>query len=112
MSFRSIFGLNLSFFTFSLHSKGAVHKVCHATFGQFCWPTPVTLCHTSRDPPKVRHTSRAPIFSTNNPGQKPPVQILPQLLVGVLSEGLLSGRFCPGWFFSVPPSVRIHLLQQ
>ena len=30
---------------------------------------------------------------------------------GVLSEGLLSGRFCPWWFLSVPPSVRIHLLQ-
>src|SRR6218665_3577896 len=31
---------------------------------------------------------------------------------GCLSGGLLSGRFCPGWFLSVPPSVRIHLLQQ
>src|SRR6218665_3089329 len=31
---------------------------------------------------------------------------------GVLSGGLLSGRFRPGWFFSAPPSVRIHLLQQ
>src|SRR6218665_3057986 len=33
-------------------------------------------------------------------------------LPGVLSEGLLSGRFSPGWFLSIPPSVRIHLLQQ
>src|SRR6218665_3776832 len=24
-------------------------------------------------------------------------------------RGLLSGRFCPGWFLCVPPSVRIHL---
>src|SRR6218665_3472922 len=31
---------------------------------------------------------------------------------GVLSGGLLSGRFCLEWFLSVPPSVRIHLLQQ
>src|SRR6218665_59789 len=33
---------------------------------------------------------------------------------GALSGGLLSERFCPGWFLSVPPSVRIglHLLQQ
>src|SRR6218665_1138698 len=27
----------------------------------------------------------------------------------VLSGGLLSGRFCPGRFLSIPPSVRIHL---
>src|SRR6218665_2269932 len=31
---------------------------------------------------------------------------------GFLSEGILSGRFCPGWFLSVLPSVRIHPLQQ
>src|SRR6218665_1031547 len=30
---------------------------------------------------------------------------------GVLS-GVLSGRFCSGWFLSVPSSVRIHPLQQ
>src|SRR6218665_3795469 len=80
------------------------------------WPilTP-SPCHTSRDPPKVRHTSRTPYFLVGlvqNPGQKPSVQILSQLFAGVLSEGLLSGRFGPGWFLSVPPSVRIHLLQQ
>src|SRR6218665_3115562 len=50
-------------------------------------------------------------------GQKPPVQIVSQLFVrvfvrGLLSGGLLSGRFCPGWFLSVPTSVRTHLLQQ
>ena len=40
---------------------GAVNKVRHAIFGQFLHPLPpVTLCHTSRDPPKVRHTSRTP----------------------------------------------------
>src|SRR6218665_1961008 len=27
------------------------------------------------------------------------------------SRGFLSGRFCPGWYLSVPSSVRIHLLQ-
>src|SRR6218665_3963232 len=31
---------------------------------------------------------------------------------GVLSGGLLSGRFSLGWLLSVPPSVKIHLLQQ
>src|SRR6218665_310346 len=50
-------------------------------------------------------------------GQKPPVQIVCQLFLrvfarGLLSGGLLSGRFCPGWFLSVPTSVRTHLLQQ
>ena len=30
----------------------------------------------------------------------------------VFSGYLLSFRFCPGWVLSVPPSVRIHLLQQ
>src|SRR6218665_541524 len=40
----------------------AVHKVHHAIFGQFLPPSPVTLCHTSRDPHKVRHTSRTPTF--------------------------------------------------
>src|SRR6218665_3632628 len=31
---------------------------------------------------------------------------------GFLSGVLLSGRFCPRWFLSVPPSVRIHVFQQ
>src|SRR6218665_1328844 len=31
---------------------------------------------------------------------------------GALSEDLLSGRFCPVWFLSIPPSVTIHLIQQ
>ena len=39
-------------------SEEAVHKVRHAIFGQFWPPLPsVTLCHTSWDPQKVRHTS-------------------------------------------------------
>ena len=40
-------------------------------------------------------------------GQEPPVQIISQLFTGlfvrgVLSGGLLSGRFWPGWLLSVP----------
>src|SRR6218665_348813 len=76
------------------------------------YPLPsVTLRHTSRDPPKVRHTSRTPPIcrrpSTKNWDKSPLVQILSQLFArnfvrGVLSEGLLSGRFCPGWLLSVP----------
>src|SRR6218665_1305490 len=34
------------------------------------------------------------------------------ILSGVLSRGLLFGRFCLGWYLSVPRSVTIHLLQQ
>jgi len=97
---------------------GTVHKVHHAIFGQF-WPRPpVTLFHTSSGPPKssLRHTSRTPILVglVQKAWTKPPVQILSQLSFCAegFSGGLLSGRFCPGWFLSVPPSVRIFLLQQ
>ena len=42
---------------------GAVHKVRHAIFGQFWPPSPVTLCHTSRDPPEsTSHISDPPHF--------------------------------------------------
>src|SRR6218665_1335101 len=87
----------------------------------FCLLAKQTIIITSSIPPQsTSHISDPPIFrkySTKKPGQKPPVQILSQLFAGVfvqgvLSGGLLSGRFCPGWFLSVPPSVRIHLLQQ
>src|SRR6218665_1942997 len=75
------------------------------------YPSPVTLRHTSRDPLKVRHTSRTPLIfrrpSIKNPDKSHLVQILSQLFAGVfvrrvLSGGLLSGRFCPVWFLSVP----------
>src|SRR6218665_1995048 len=92
-------------------NQGSVHKVRYAIFGQFLPPPPVTFRHTYRDPPKVRHTTRTrpPISrrpSTKKPDKSPLVQILFQLstgvfVPGVLSEGLLSGRFCPGWFLSV-----------
>src|SRR6218665_2425051 len=95
---------------------GAIHKVRHAFLANFDPLPSVTLCHTSPDPPKVRHTSRTPsrflVGLVQNPDKKTAVQILSQLFAGVLSEGLLSGRFCPGWFLSVPPSVIIHMLQQ
>src|SRR6218665_13545 len=76
---------------------GAVHKVRHAMFGQFCPLLPVTLCHTSQDPPKVHHTSRTPIFSrpsTKKPNKKTHVQILCQLFVGVFVREVLSEVFC------------------
>src|SRR6218665_4190150 len=91
--------------------KGAVHKVRHAIFGQVLPPSP---CHTLSHipgPPKVRHASwTPPIFS--RPSTRNPDKILSQMFMGVLSGGLLFGRFCPLWFLSVPSFVRMHLLQQ
>src|SRR6218665_3429590 len=45
-------------------SKGPSIKYVTLFLANFDPPSPVTLCHTSRDPQKVRHTSRTPpIFS-------------------------------------------------
>src|SRR6218665_2086228 len=61
-------------------------------------PPSVTLCHTSRDPPKGKsHISDPPIFyrpSTKNPGQKPPEQIFSQLFAGVFVRGFCHRVFC------------------
>src|SRR6218665_2237969 len=89
---------------------------------RYFWPilTP-SPCHTSQDPPKVRHTSRTTpsIFSrpsTKNPDKSPCTNSLSIVRRGFcprgIVRGLLSGRFCPGWFLPVPPSVRIQLLQR
>src|SRR6218665_1024516 len=54
-------------------------------------------------PPKVRHTSRTPRVLeglVQKPRQKPPCTR--GFCPGVLSGGILYGRFCPGWFLSVP----------
>src|SRR6218665_3009806 len=91
-------------------SSGAVHKVCHAIFGQFLPPPSVTLRHTSRDPPKVRHTSRTPPFleglvqktRTKAPLYKFCHNCSWGFFSGGLSGGVFSGRFCQGWFLSVP----------
>ena len=64
-----------------------------------------TLSHVPGTPPKKYVTHLGPPFLlgvVQKPGQKPPVQILSQLFAGVLS-----GRFSPGWFLSIPPFVRI-----
>src|SRR6218665_3206446 len=94
------------------------YEVRYAIFANFD-PLP---CHTSSHisgPPKVRHTYRTPIFSmpsTKNPGKTPCTNFLSIVCGGFcpggLSEGLLSGRFCPRRFLPVLPSVRIYLLQQ
>src|SRR6218665_1653591 len=89
-------------------NQGAVHRVRYAIFGQFL---PPPSCHTSSHipgpPESIRHTTRTRPPICRNPNKSPPVQILFQLVTGfwyrgVLSGGLLSGRFCLGWFLSVP----------
>src|SRR6218665_3539595 len=61
------------------------------------YPSPVTLCHTSRDPPKVRHTSQTPIFSrpsTKNPVKSPLYKFSLNCSQGFLSGGFYQGVFC------------------
>src|SRR6218665_184124 len=58
-----------------------------------------------------------PIFSrpsTKIPDKSPLYKFSLYCSRGFLTWGfcILSERCCPGWFLSVPPSVRIHLLQQ
>jgi len=90
-------------------SQGAVHKVCHAIFGQF-----KPLCHTLSHIPgplKVRHTSRTPpIFSrpsTRNPDKSPLYKFSLNCSRGFLSEGFCQGVLClegfvQGGFCSFP----------
>src|SRR6218665_2451423 len=84
----------------------AVHKVCHAIFGQF--PPRQALSHI-RDPQKsTSHISDSPPIlsrpSTKTPDKSPlykfSLNFSRGFCPGVLSGGLLSGRFCPGWFLS------------
>src|SRR6218665_299071 len=86
------------------------------------YPLPChTLSHIPGPLPTVRHTSwtPSPIFrraSKKKPRKAPCTKfdsiVRGGFCRGVLSGGRLSGRFCPGWFLFVSPSVRIHLLQQ
>ena len=106
------------------HSRlGDVHKVRHAILANFDpLPPPVTLCHTSRDPPPRKHVTHLgpPRFlaglvqktQTKAPNTNSLSIVRRGFCPGFLSGGLLSERICPGWVLSVPPSVRIHLLQQ
>src|SRR6218665_691118 len=79
---------------------------------RYFWPilTPSTLSHLvthPRTPQKyVTHLGTPGRSSTKNP-DKSPLYKFSQLFArafarGLLSGGLLSGRFCPGWFLSVP----------
>src|SRR6218665_149722 len=78
-------------------------------------PSPVTLCHPSWDPPKVRHTSRTPSPIFIRPSTKKQTKATCTDSLNC-SRWLLSGACVRGSFvwkvLSIPPSVRIHLLQQ
>src|SRR6218665_688007 len=95
-------------------------EVCHVIFGQFQLSSPLSHFVTHPEtPPIVRHTSRTPRFlvglvqkiRTKAPCTNSISIVREGFCPGLLSGDLLSGRFCPGWFLSVLPSVRIHLLQ-
>src|SRR6218665_4033797 len=108
----------------SKHSgKGSSIKYVTLFLANFYPPSPMSHFVTHPGTPRkyVTHLGHPPIFSRpstkNKPGQKPLVQILSQLFSGVfvrevLSEGLLSGRFCLGWFLFITPSVRIRVTTQ
>src|SRR6218665_629810 len=59
-------------------------------------PSPVTLCHTSRDPPKVRHTSRTPRQFLVDLVQKSRTKV--PCTNSIL---IVRGGFCPGGFVRV-----------
>src|SRR6218665_2892662 len=104
-------------------SSGSEYGLHHPKVTLF-WPilTPPPLSHFvthpgTPSPKKVRHTSR--IFSRPSTESRTKALCTNSLSIvrggfcqRDLSEGLLSERFCPEWFLSVPLSVRIHLLQQ
>src|SRR6218665_32241 len=73
-------------------------------------------CHTLShipDPQKsTSHISDPPIFSrpsTKNPDKSPLYtnSLSLNIVSGSFVKGSLSGRICPGWFLSFPPSVII-----
>src|SRR6218665_3855232 len=61
-------------------------------------PSPVTLCHTSRDPPKVRHTYWTPPPFFNRPSTKNPDKSSLYKFSLNCSRVLLSGAFVRGSF--------------
>src|SRR6218665_1425409 len=58
----------------------------------------VTLCHISRDPPKVHHSSRTPQFLVvQKTWTKTPCTKYLSMVRGVFVRG-----FCSRWFLSIP----------
>src|SRR6218665_936353 len=91
--------------------KMAVHKVRHATFGQFLPPPSVTLPGTPAPRKYVTHLGRP---STKNPNKSPLYKFCLNCSWGFLSEGFVRGSFLwkvlSGVVFVPSQSVRIHLL--
>src|SRR6218665_1980202 len=106
--FKTVMGLSIKYVTLFwpiLTHSPLSHFVTHPG-------TPKSTSHIS-DPPIFSRPSR-PI---KNPDKSPLYKFSLNcswgfLYGGFCQRGLLSGMFCPGWFLSIPPSVRIHLLQQ
>src|SRR6218665_2101079 len=92
-------------------ASGLYIKYVMLFLANFDPPPSVTLCYTSRDPPKVRHTSRTPpqflVGLVQKTWTKAPCTNSLLIVCGVFVQGALSG------VVSVHSlSVRIHLLQQ
>src|SRR6218665_3349799 len=91
---------------------------------RYFWPIFTPLSHFVTHPGTPQSTSHNPdpppdflVGLVQKIRTKAPCTNSLSIVCGVfgragLSEGLWFGRFCPGWFLSIPPSVTIHLLQQ
>ena len=91
-------------------STGAVHKVRHTIFGHF-WPpfTPLTLCHTSRDPQNTSHISDPQflVVLAQNPDKSQGCTNSLSIVCGDFCPGVCQGVFClegfvRGGFYSFP----------
>src|SRR6218665_2100894 len=74
---------------YPLPSRNGIEDVT-LFLANFDTPPSVTLCHTSRDPPKVRHTSRPPPFLVGL------VQKSRKKVLCTNSISLVRGGFCLG----------------
>src|SRR6218665_2914181 len=61
-------------------------------------PPSVTLCHTSRDPQKVRHTSRTPLRFLVDLVQKTRTKVPCTDSLSIVSRGFCRGGFVRGSF--------------
>ena len=76
--------------------QGPSIKYVTLFLAKFDPPPPVTLCHTSQDPPKVRHTSRTlPRFLVGLV-QKSRTKVPSTNSISIVRGSFLSGEFCPG----------------
>src|SRR6218665_1445706 len=96
------------------YGLGAVHKVRHAIFGQFLSPSPCyTLSHIPGPQQTTAHISDPPIFSRPSTKTRTKAPCKNSLSI-VRGRYFVWGGFYPFPLLSesIPPSVRIRLLQQ